>query len=176
MKNILSWMCALISLVFISGCGTAALDKRKQSLIDENNLSSTNTVTTFCSYYTLPKNSKITKLETMYFAACGIDILTGNFYIKAFTEEVKLDKKINFSELANFGQTKYALGGAVCDAIVFLCMPKEQLILETKTLKYIIEFHKRDTDAFAKVYRNLKLQEVVPSNIYTIHIPVVVIN
>jgi len=166
----------IILSVIISSCGTAALDKRKQALIDENNLSSANTITTFCSYYTLPKNSKISELETMHFSACGIDTQTGNLFIKAFQDGAGLDKRIDFIEVVNFGQTKYLIGGFggfFCSSASFMCMPREQMVLESKSVKHIIEFHKKDTDDFVKVYRTLGKNEVTPNKIYTIHRPVV---
>ena len=109
----------------------------------------------------------------MHYAACGIDTLTGNFFIKAFQDGVNLDKKIDFVEVVNFGRKKYALGGIVCESVSFMCMPREQMVLESKTAKHIIEFHKLDTDDFVKVYRSLAKNEVIPNNIYTIHRSVV---
>jgi len=159
--------------VVVTSCGTAALDKRKQALIDENNLSSENTISTFCSYYSLPKNSKISELETMHYSVCGIDTQTGNFFIKAFQDGASLDKRIDFIEVVNFGQSKYSLGGIVCGSVSFMCMPREQMVLESKSGKHIIEFHKKDTDDFVKVYRSLGKNEVTPNKIYTIHRPVV---
>jgi hypothetical protein len=162
-------------MLLILGCVTPALDRNKKSILDENNMDSKDLTSTFCSYYAIPKNSSIKELPYMFSGLCGLDSLNGNFYFKDISiyESEKKNIKIKLNELKSFSQDKYNLGGAICGAISFLCIPHEQMVLVTKSEKHIIEFIKKDSDDFAKVFRELKLKEVESDNTYLIYRPVV---
>jgi len=174
-KNIVSKIFVLISVFLIFGCVSPALDRNKKSILDENNLSSKDLTSTFCSHYALPKNSSQRELPFMYAGLCAVDSLNGNFFFKDISiyESEKKDIKISLNEFEKFSQNKYNLGGSICGAISFLCIPHEQMVLVTKTEKHIVEFHNKDSDNFAKVFRELKLKEVESDNTYLIYRPVV---
>ena len=174
-KNIVVRAINLTLIFLLTGCLTPLLERNKQSILDENNLDNKFLISTFCSYYVIPKNSSIRELPYMFSGLCGLDSQSGKFFFKSINESdgLKPDKKISFSEFKNFSQDKYNLGGAICDVIKFLCIPHEQMVLVTKTEKHIIEFRNKDSDNFAKVFRELKLKEVESDNIYLIYRPVV---
>jgi len=173
MRNITYKIFVLISLSLILGCVTPALEKNKQAILDENNLDSKYLVSTFCSYYPLPIKSARKDLPYMYSGLCGVDSQSGNFFFKDISiyASEKKDVKIQLNELKTFSQNKYNLGGSVCDAVSFLCIPHEQMVLATKTEKHIIEFIKKDSDNFAKIFRALKLNEVESEKTYLIYQP-----
>jgi len=175
MKNIVVRAINLTLIFLLTGCLTPLLERNKQSILDENNLDSKFLISTYCSYYSIPKNSSIRQLPYMFSGLCGLDSQSGKFFYKSINESdgLKPDKKISFSEFEKFSQDKYNLGGAICDAVSFLCIPHEQMVLVTKTEKHIIEFRNKDSDNFAKVFRELKLKEVESDNTYLIYRPVV---
>ena len=174
MKNIAYKIFVLISVFFILGCVTQAeLERNKQSVLEENNLDSRNLISTFCSYYTVPKSSTSAVLPDMYGGLCAVDTQTGILFFKGGSAfgTIKVDKKIMFEEFINFGQRKTVLRTSLCESTEFFCHQIEQMVLATKTEKHIIQFNKKDSDNFAKVYRKINLNEVKLDTFYYVNTP-----
>ena len=91
-KNIAYKIFVLISVFFILGCVTQAeLERNKQSVLEENNLDSRNLISTFCSYYTVPKSSTSAVLPDMYGGLCAVDTQTGILFFKGWHSPKPVD-------------------------------------------------------------------------------------
>jgi hypothetical protein len=174
MRNVKYKIFVLISVSLILGCVTPfELERNKHSVLEENNLDSRNLISTLCSYYSVPKSSTSEVLPDMYGGLCALDTQTGTLFFKGGSPygTIKVDKKIMFDEYINFGQSKTVLRTSLCESIEFFCYQVEQMVFTTKTEKHIIQFHKKDSDNFTKVYRQLNLNEVKLDAFYYVNIP-----